>query len=110
MNQEKESAFSDFNHHLNPYPVTIFCPENVFCFLRQLHIYIQMHIRQDFTMEANKMNPNQTAEKIRNITKVLNNLSYSIWVQTVCKAYLRKTKVYIRRRKADFADVSVCMV
>ena len=45
----------------NPYPTTIFCPENV-CVLRLLH-NIQVHFRFDFFHEAKTMNPDQTALK-----------------------------------------------
>ena len=47
---------------LNTYPATIFPPENVICFLRLLRpMYIQMHFRLDFFMEANTMDPDLTA-------------------------------------------------
>ena len=41
---------------INPYPASIFCPENGVCFLS-----IQMHFRLDFIMVANISNPDQTA-------------------------------------------------
>ena len=39
---------------------TFLCPENVIC-LCLLHNYFQVHLRLDFIMEANTMNPDQTA-------------------------------------------------
>ena len=50
-------------------PLIFYSPENVIYFLRQLHIfkslsaYIQVLIRVDFFMEANNMDPDQTAPK-----------------------------------------------
>ena len=44
----------------NPYPTTIFCPENVVCFLCLLHIF-KCNCILDFFMEVNNMNPDQTA-------------------------------------------------
>ena len=41
-----------------------FCPENSICILCLTHIqnvYIQVHYGHDFIMEANTMNPDQTA-------------------------------------------------
>ena len=37
-----------------------FCPENVVCFFLLLH-YIKVHSSLDFIIEANTINPNQTA-------------------------------------------------
>ena len=45
-------------YHITLFP-GIFFPENVACFLPLLHI--QVHSRLDFSMEANTMNPDQTA-------------------------------------------------
>ena len=39
---------------------TFFCPENFICFWCLLHS-IQMHFRLNLIMEANTMNPDQTA-------------------------------------------------
>ena len=45
---------------MKQYTDNIFGLENVVCFLCLLH-YIQVHLRLDFIMEANTMNPDQTA-------------------------------------------------
>ena len=41
--------------------LSTFCPDNAVCLLRLLHI--QVHLKLDFIMEANTMNPDQTAPK-----------------------------------------------
>ena len=51
----------------------IFCPENVVCFFPS-SAYIQVHFRPDYIMEANAMNPDQTAPKGSSL----------IWVHSVC--------------------------
>ena len=52
-----------------------FCPENVVCFKHLLHMIekINVHFRLLLIMEANTMNPDQTAPK-----------SSLIWVHIVC--------------------------
>ena len=67
--------------HLKPYPSIYFCPENVVCFICLLHIF---KCTSDFNMEANTMNPDQTAP----------HGSSLIWVHIVYT-----TKVLIDRKK-----------
>ena len=43
---------------LNLYDADVFCSENVFCFFMPT---IQVHLRLHYIMEANTMNPDQTA-------------------------------------------------
>ena len=67
------------NHVLfkNPYPATFFSPENVVCF------------RLDYFMEANNMNPDQTAPF----------LSSLIWVHVVCNLGYQRTQADERSRQ-----------
>ena len=51
-------------HIFNPYHANIFCLENV-VFLFASAAYIQVRFRLDFIMEANNVNPDQTAPKER---------------------------------------------
>ena len=44
---------------IHPHSTSILCPEKVVCFLHLLHIFV--HFRLDFIMEANTMDPDQTA-------------------------------------------------
>ena len=53
-----------------------FCPESVVCFLR-LAENIQVHFRLDFIMEANTMNPDQTAPQGSHQSKT--SYKYMIW-------------------------------
>ena len=46
----------------NPYPADIYCPEEC-CLLCSSAANIQVHLRLDFIMETNSMNPDQTAPK-----------------------------------------------
>ena len=52
-----------YERRFNPYLATKFCPENVVCFLRLLHI-LRMLFRLDFFMEADNINPHQTAHAV----------------------------------------------
>ena len=47
----------------NPYPVTILLLFK--CLLFTSAAYIQVHLKLDFFVEANNMNPDQTVPKVR---------------------------------------------
>ena len=52
----------DYLYKLNDLPTNIFCHENVICLLQLLY-NIQVLFRLDIMIEANTMNPDQTAPK-----------------------------------------------
>ena len=58
ISQHLSSAALEFGAY--PYPATIFSPVNAVCFFTSAS-YIQVLFRLDFFIEANNMNPGQTA-------------------------------------------------
>ena len=71
----------------NLYPVTLFCPDNVAAYT----CIIQVHLRLDFFMEENNMNPDQTIW-IQNV--------HPLWLQMVVSRW-QKSKL-ARRVNIDW--------
>ena len=67
---------NDQGVEISTYRAIIFCPESVVCFL-PLAENIQVHFRLDFIMEANTMNPDQTAPQGSHQSKT--SYKYMIW-------------------------------
>ena len=83
QNDPNRAFYGWVRSSLNPYPVIIFCPEHVVCFLCLLHNYIKVHFRLDLFMETNKYEP------------WLNYLQGNnfIWVHIVCNTRRREEEM-----------------